>query len=76
MIPNGKVEIPDWFWKVVISELDERVLVLALNNLQNVAQNADPYDWIMTIDGEERLSGFDALGELKDGVERVRSEKW
>ena len=69
---SWKVEIPDAFYKMYITEPKDRkkpLQVLAFLVPQNVKGNESLSDFVTTIDEIEKQTGFDFFNDLDDNIE-------
>ena len=69
MMPNGKVEIPDGFFKVAVSESGGKLWTMAVLIPEEAPRKAKPSSYRVSIDAVEVASGFDLFSVLDDGVE-------
>lgn len=66
------VEIPDFFFKIVLDEKPDGGLMAAAFILKEDMKRSDDYrDCAGSVDLVENLSGFDFFSELDDEVEKI-----
>jgi len=80
-IAKGKIEVPKYVWKVIliipngsddVHRIDEntRTIAVKMPNKQNV-NTKEWYEYRVTIDAVEQLTGYDFFSEVEDGVENI-----
>ncbi len=73
-LPNGTA-VPEAFFMMVVDESDGRVRTQAFVFPQETPANADPEQFLVTIDEVERRTGLDLFPELEEAAEALLESK-
>lgn len=66
---RGGVVVPDAFFLIVIDEVEGKLRTLAMSVPQDAPPNAEPANYLTSIDAIQRRTGLDFLSELDDASE-------
>ena len=75
LLPNEQIEIPDMFFKVVIDEVDGRIVPLSVIMPQEAGRRDSWKQYRVTIDAAELASGWDFLSGLEDEIEAATESR-
>lgn len=71
----SKIDIPEGFYKIAVTQHKGKLYALAVYMKQNSSYGAFPRTKIVSIDELERMTGLDFLSALPDDVERELESK-
>lgn len=75
VLPSG-VEIPDWCYKIIVTEIDGKHEMFSVMIPRDVGKGASPEEFVTTVDSIEKATGLDFFHEMPDDVEnRMESMK-
>lgn len=73
-IGKEKVAVPNYFYKIVLDEYQGKYRMIAFL-IPNSASNKQLYDFVVSVDQIEKLTGIDFFSQLPDNVENQLEKK-
>lgn len=67
-IGTEKVVVPDFFYKIILDESNGKYKMIAFL-IPNVKSNKPLYDFVVSVDSIEKMTGIDFFPKLEDAVE-------